>query len=98
MARGGPERTHAIYTPLSARHEITVLTPTFEGSTPVAVRKDVRYVRLGRKIGDHGSSHHITFFFALPRAIRRFHYDLLVEDLMPPASATLNPLFSRKPH
>lgn len=98
MSGGGPERTLRIYSRLAARHEITVLTPTFEGSTPEKIRNGVRYVRLGRKIGSHGSSHHITFFFALPRAIRRFEYDLIVEDFMPPASVTFNPLFTRKPH
>jgi glycosyltransferase involved in cell wall biosynthesis len=61
------------------------------------VRDGIRYIRLGRKIGDHGSSHHITFYFALPWALRRFDYDLLVEDFMPPMSITFNPLFNRKP-
>ena len=97
LAGGGPRRTFEVYRRLAQRHEITVLTPTFEGSTPEIVRDGVRFVRLGRKVGDHGSSHHITFFFSLPAAIRRFDYDLLVEDLMPPASATLTPLFNRKP-
>jgi glycosyltransferase involved in cell wall biosynthesis len=97
LSGGGPRRTFEICRRLARRHEVTVLTPTFPGSTPELVRDGVRYVRLGRKIGDHGSSHHITFFFALPRAVRRFGYDLLVEDFMPPASATLNPLFSRAP-
>ena len=98
LSGGGPRRTLEIYRRLSSRHEITVLTPTFEGSTPEKIRDGVRYVRLGRKVGDHGSSHHITFFFALPRAVRRFEYDLLVEDFMPPASITLSPLFTRRPH
>jgi phosphatidyl-myo-inositol alpha-mannosyltransferase len=98
MSGGGPQRTLNIYSRLSSRHEITVLTPTFAGSTPETFRDGVRYVRLGRKIGDHKSSHHITFYFALPAALRRFEYDLVVEDFMPPASATLNPLFSRTPH
>lgn len=98
LSGGGPERTLRIYSRLAARHDITVLTPTFEGSTPTKDRHGIRYVRLGRKVGDHGSSHHITFFFALPRAIQRFTFDLLVEDFMPPAAVTLTPLFTRKPH
>lgn len=96
LSGGGPVRTFEICRRLAQRHEITILTPTFPGSTPELVREGIRYVRLGRKIRNHGSSHHITFFFALPRAIRRYDYDLLVEDFMPPTSATLNPLF-RKP-
>lgn len=97
LSGGGPVRTYEIYRRLAARHEITVLTPTFPGSTPEKHRSGIRYLRLGRKIGDHGSSHHITFFFKLPAAIRRFEYDLIVEDFMPPASATFNPLFAKAP-
>ena len=58
---------------------------------------DIRCVRVGRRIGDHGSSHHITFFFALPRAIRRHAHDLMIEEFMPPASVTANPLFTKAP-
>src|SRR5207244_1235012 len=80
LAGGGPVRTFEICRRLARRHEITVLTPTFPGSTPLMEREGVRYVRLGRKVRDHGSSHHITFALALPRAVRRFEHDLLVED------------------
>ncbi|MCA1971273.1 MAG: glycosyltransferase family 4 protein [Caenispirillum sp.] len=97
LSGGGPVRTFEICRRLARRHDVTVLTPTFPGSTAEKVREGIRYVRLGRRIGDHGSSHHITFFFALPRAIRRFDHDLLVEDFMPPASVTMTPLVCRKP-
>lgn len=97
LSGGGPIRTYEICRRLARRHEVTVLTPTFPGSTPEKVRDGIRYVRLGRRIRDHGSSHHITFFFSLPAAVRRYRYDLLVEDFMPPASVTFNPLFSRAP-
>jgi phosphatidylinositol alpha-mannosyltransferase len=93
LAGGGPVRTFEICRRLAARHEITVLTPTFAGSTPEKLREGVRYVRLGRKIRHHGSSHHITFGLALPRAVRQYPHDLLVEDFMPPCSATWTPLF-----
>jgi glycosyltransferase involved in cell wall biosynthesis len=96
LAGGGPLRTWEIYRRLAPRHEITVLTPTFPGSTPVLDRQGVHYERLGRKIGDHGSSHHLTFLAALPRAVRRHDYDILVEDLMPPCSATWTPWFARR--
>ncbi|MET0382890.1 MAG: glycosyltransferase family 4 protein [Burkholderiaceae bacterium] len=96
LAGGGPVRTYEIYRRLARRHEITVLTPTFPGSTPELLRDGVRYVRLGRRVREHGSSHHITFALALPRAVRRFDHDLLVEDFMPPASATWTPLFRRR--
>jgi phosphatidylinositol alpha-mannosyltransferase len=97
MSGGGPVRTYEIYRRLAARHEITVLTPTFAGSTAEKTRDGVRFVRLGRKVRNHGSSHHITFFFSLPAAVRRFEYDLLVEDFMPPMAATFTPFFTRKP-
>jgi phosphatidylinositol alpha-mannosyltransferase len=97
LSGGGPRRTYEIYRRLAARHEIVVLTPSFLGSTKEKVREGVRYLRLGRRIGDHGSSHHITFFFALPRAVQLHAHDLLVEDFMPPLATTLNPLFTRKP-
>lgn len=96
LSGGGPVRTLEIYRRMAARHEITILTPTFPGSTPEQVRDGIRYVRLGRKVGDHGSSHHITYLASLPSAVRRFDYDLLVEDTMPPASATWVPLFRRR--
>jgi glycosyltransferase involved in cell wall biosynthesis len=97
LSGGAPRRTFEINRRLSSRHEITVLTPTFPTSTPELVRENVRYVRLGRRIGDHGSSHHITYFFSLPAAIRRWPYDLLVEDSMPPATTALSPLFAKAP-
>lgn len=96
LSGGGPVRTLEIYRRLSARHEITVLTPTFEGSTQEKHRDGIRYLRLGRKVRDHGSSHHITYLAALPGAVRRFDHDLLVEDFMPPCSATWTPLFRHR--
>ena len=97
LSGGGPIRTLEINRRLAGRHEITILTPTFPGCTPEKVRHGIRFVRLGRRIGDHGSSHHITFFFSLPRAVRRYDYDLMVEEFMPPAAVTANPLFSKAP-
>jgi phosphatidylinositol alpha-mannosyltransferase len=97
LSGGGPRRTLEIYKRLSKRHEITVVTPTFPGSTPELVREGIRYIRLGGRVGNHGSSNHITFFFALPAAIRRLKHDLLVEDAMPPAAVTANPIFTRAP-
>jgi phosphatidylinositol alpha-mannosyltransferase len=96
LSGGGPIRTYEIYKRIAKHHEVTILTPTFPGSTPEKMRDGIRYVRLGRKIRNHGSSHHITFLASLPAAVRRFDYDLLVEDLMPPASATWTPLFRRR--
>lgn len=96
LAGGGPVRTYEICRRLARRHEITVLTPTFPGSTPSKERDGIHYLRLGRKVGEHGSSHHLTFLASLPRAVRQHDYDLLVEDFMPPASATWTPLFRRR--
>ena len=97
QAGGGPERTWQIYRRLAARHQITVLTPTFDGCTREKMREGVRFVRLGRKLGGRGASHHLTFLLSLPAAVRRFDHDLLVEDFMPPASVTFTPLVARRP-
>lgn len=96
LSGGGPVRTWEICRRLARRHEVTVLTPTFEGSTPTKERDGIRYIRLGRKIGDHGSSHHFTFLASLPRAVRTFEHDLLIEDFMPPCSATWTPWFRHR--
>ena len=97
LSGGGPVRTFEICRRLARRHEVTVLTPTFPGSTPEKERDGVRYLRLGRKVRDHGSSHHITYLAALPRAVRRHAHDLMVEDFMPPCSVTWAPLFLPRP-
>lgn len=96
LSGGGPVRTFEICRRLARRHDVTVLTPTFPGSTPMLEKDGVRYHRLGRKLGRHGSSHHITFLLALPGAVRRHAHDLLVEDFMPPCSATWTPLFRHR--
>jgi phosphatidylinositol alpha-mannosyltransferase len=96
LSGGGPVRTFEICRRLARRHEVTVLTPTFPGSTPTKEREGIQYVRLGRKVRNHGSSHHLTFLASLPRAVRQYDYDLLVEDFMPPCSATWTPWFKRR--
>jgi phosphatidylinositol alpha-mannosyltransferase len=96
LSGGGPVRTWEIYRRLARKHEVTVLTPTFPGSTPTLARDGIQYIRLGRKLGDHGSSHHLTFLASLPKAVRQHDYDLLVEDFMPPCSATWTPWFRRR--
>ncbi len=97
LSGGGPIRNYEIYKRLAKRHQITIATPTFEGSTPELIRDGIRYIRLGRKIRNHGSSHHITYFFSLPKAVRTMEYDLLVEDFMPPMATAFSPLFAKAP-
>lgn len=97
VSGGGPIRTFELCRRLVARgHEVTVLTPTFPGSTPEKTREGVRYVRVGRRIGDHGSSHHITFFLQAPQLLKQFPHDLLVEDFMPPMGPSFTPFFNRR--
>ncbi len=97
LSGGGPVRTFEICRRLAERHEVTVLTPTFPGSTPRKQRDAVRYHRIGRRVGDHGSSHHLTFFFLAPFVAGNYPHDILVEDFMPPAAATFLPLLRRGP-
>lgn len=92
---GGPVRTFEIYRRLAKRHEITVLTPNFEGAKPVEYRENIKYVRVGRRYGKHNSTYYFSYFFSVPFAARRYACDLLVEDLMPPTAATITP-FLRK--
>ncbi len=98
VSGGGPVRTYEICRRLVGMgHEVTVLTPTFPGSTPEKMRAGIRYVRLGRRIGNHGSSHHLTFFFQAPRSLGDFPHDILIEDFMPPMAATFTPWFAKRP-
>jgi phosphatidylinositol alpha-mannosyltransferase len=98
VSGGGPVRTFEICRRLVRNgHEVTVLTPTFPGSTPEKEREGIRYIRVGRRIGDHGSSHHLTFFFQVASQLRHFPHDLLIEDFMPPMGPTFNPWFAREP-
>lgn len=93
---GGPIRTFEINRRLAGRHDITVLTPTFPGCKKEEWKEGIRYLRIGRRYGNHNSSHFISFYLAAPFAAREFDCDLLVEDLMPPTVATLTPLLNRK--
>ena len=96
---GGPIRTFEIYRRLSSRHEICVLTPTFDGSTDMIIRDGILYKRLGKKIGDHKTTPHLTFYALLPFYLMRFqkYFDIIVEDFTPPFGATYLPLFFKKP-
>lgn len=93
---GGPVRTFEIYRRLAARHEITVLTPSFDNCTREKIRDGVRYIRLGRKYRNHNSSYYISFYFSAPFAAKQYPSDLLVEDLMPPTTATITPVLNRR--
>jgi phosphatidyl-myo-inositol alpha-mannosyltransferase len=97
VSGGGPVRTFEIYRRLAKKHDITVLTPSFENCTRELVKEGVRYIRVGNKFRDHNSSYFITFFFQVPFFARKFDYDILVEDLMPPTAATITPLLNKKP-
>jgi len=96
---GGPIRTFEIYSRLSSRHEVCVLTPTFDGAKEEIVRNGILYRRLGKKIGDHGTTPHLTFYALLPFYLARYqkNFDLIVEDFSPPFGPTYLPLFYRRP-
>ncbi len=96
VSGGGPIRTFEIYRRLSQRHQITVLTPNFPGSTKEKMKEGVRYIRVGKRYGNHNSTYYMSFYFQAPFVARSFSSDLFVEDLMPPCAATLTPLLNKR--
>jgi glycosyltransferase involved in cell wall biosynthesis len=90
---GGAVRTHEINKRLSKEFEITVLTARYRGSLN-RVEDGIRYVHIGYAWGYFGSI--ITYFIAVPFALRRFQADLVVEDFAAPFSSCLSPLWTRR--
>jgi len=93
---GSPIRTFEIYRRLADRHEVTVLTPNFEESNKIQIKEGIKYVRVGDKFRNHRSTYYFSFYAMAPFEARKHEYDLLVEDLMPPADVTITPLLNRK--
>jgi glycosyltransferase involved in cell wall biosynthesis len=59
------------------------------------VEDGVRYVQVGLAAGYFGSM--LTYFLALPLALRRYPSDLVVEDFAAPFSSVLVPWWTRRP-
>ena len=93
-AGGGSIRTHEINRRLASAFDVTVVAAKFPGWQD-RVEDGVRYVHVGLEAGYFTSL--ITYFMALPGAVRRFEHDLVIEDFGAPISSALVPLYARAP-
>lgn len=90
---GGAVRTHEINRRLAPDFDVTVLTTRYADSQD-RVEDGVRYVHVGRAWGYFGSI--LTYFGAVPFALRKHRADLVVEDFAAPFSSCLSPLWTRR--
>lgn len=91
---GGAVRTHEINRRLAIRHDVTVVTARYPGCAE-RVEDGVRYVHAGANLGSYGSQ--LAYYLALPLVLRRRAADLVVEEIAPPFSSGLVPLWTRRP-
>ncbi len=91
---GGSVRTREINRRLSERHEITAVVAGYPGAKP-RVEDGIRWVPIGLRTG--AKADRLSYFALLGPALRRFSYDLVVEDFGAPFSVGFAPLFTRKP-
>jgi phosphatidylinositol alpha-mannosyltransferase len=96
--RGGqPVRTFAVNAPMSARHDITVLTSVYKNCRRRMERNGVRYRRLGFRLPFLGLSPHLSFLTALGPAVARTPHDLVVEEFTPPVGFCGLPWWTKAP-
>jgi len=74
-------------------HNVTVVTSAYPGSKD-EVCDGVKYHRIG---GGGGFTSFIRFILSLPRVVKKYDYDLLVENFTVPISTAFTPLFTKKP-
>jgi glycosyltransferase involved in cell wall biosynthesis len=94
---GAPVRTYQINSRLAERHDVEVLTATYERSQDTRLRGKVRYATRGFGIRGFGLSHHLTYLAALGPSLKQRPHDLVVEEFMPPCGFCLLPLWTPKP-
>jgi glycosyltransferase involved in cell wall biosynthesis len=76
------------------RHDIVAICATFPGAQD-RVEDGVRYVHVGWPLGYYGSI--LSYFAALPLALRRFDSDLVVEEFAAPFSSVMIPRLTGRP-
>lgn len=91
---GGSLRTHEVNRRLACRHSVTVVTARYPGAED-RVEDGVEYRHVGVCVGYFGSI--LTYFAVLPRVLRQFESDLVIEEFAAPFSSVLVPLWTRKP-
>ena len=94
---GQPVRTYEVNSRLAERHDITVLTSTYQGAQSRLNRGAVHYRRLGLRVPGLGLSPHLSFLSRLGPAIRSMPHDLIVEEFTPPLGFCLLPWWTSRP-
>lgn len=91
---GGSRVNREINRRLAKKHLVTVLTASYPGARD-RVEDGVRYIPTGVGAGYFSSI--VSYFAALPFAVRRFECDLVVEDFGAPISSALVPFWTNRP-
>lgn len=91
---GGAVRTREIDERLARDHEVVVLVSNYPGARE-RVENGVRWVPIGLPLGYFGGI--ISYFLAVPFALRRYDCDLVVEDFGAPVGSFLPQLWTSKP-
>ncbi|MEZ0490919.1 glycosyltransferase [Kineococcus sp. TBRC 1896] len=91
---GGAVRTREVDERLALRHDVTVLVSNYRGACE-RYENGVRWIPVGLPLGYWGGI--VTYFLALPRALRRLEADLVVEDFGAPIGSIVPQLWTRRP-
>lgn len=91
---GGAVRTREIDERLARHHDVTVLVSNYRGAVE-RVENGVRWVPVGLPLGYFTGI--VSYFLAVPFAMRRFEADLVVEDFGAPVGSFLPQLWTAKP-
>ncbi|GAA0294132.1 glycosyltransferase [Kineococcus aurantiacus] len=91
---GGAVRTREIDERLARDHDVTVLVSSYPGAVE-RVENGVRWVPVGLPLGYFGGI--VSYFLAVPFALRRYEADLVVEDFGAPVGSFLPQLWTTTP-
>jgi len=91
---GGQARvTFEIARRLSNRHQITIITGNYPGAKDETI-ESIRYKRIGLK---KFPFNFLSYFWQIPKIIKKIPHDLVIENFTPPISTAFTPLFTKKP-
>lgn len=86
-------RTFEINRRLAKRHRITVTTGNYPGAKDERI-EGIRYIRIGK---GNFPWNIITFLASIPKVVKQFDHDILVENFTPPVGPAFTPIFTKKP-
>ncbi len=92
---GGAVRSREINRRLSDMYDLTAVVSSWPGCQD-RVEDGVRYVHVGLRRGGR-TVQLLSYFLALPAAVRKHPADLVVEDFAAPIGSALVPLYARGP-